>query len=74
MEEDYWISQGQISRQDIDKMLGHYDTRVCHFSNENNLMMYKKIMNWIDTKEFTLTEQDWVAPKDSWRKYLKHEI
>lgn len=74
MEEDYWVSQGQISRQDIDQMLGHYDTRVCHFSNENNLMMYNKIMNWIDTKEFTLTEQDWVEPKDSWRKYLKHEI
>ena len=38
------------------------DTRHCHMSDENNQMLYEKIVTWIDTGEFTLNDQDIHTP------------
>ena len=74
MEEDFWIQNQKISRKKLNKRLGHYDTRVCHLSIENNQMMYDKILGWTNTGEFTLTEDDWCEPYHHWKHYLKTEL
>lgn len=38
------------------------DTRHCHMSDENNQMLYEKIVTWIDTGEFALSDTDIQTP------------
>lgn len=46
------------------------DTKFCHFSDENNKILFEKIQKWIETKEFTLHVDDFVIPSDNAKKYL----
>lgn len=48
-----------------------YDTKFCHFSDENNKILFNKIVNWIEDDEFSLHLNDFVKPTDNVRKYLK---
>jgi len=43
---------------DMSKMLKHGDHRTCHITNPQHEMMVNKLDHWIQTKEFSLTQQD----------------
>jgi hypothetical protein len=40
------------------EMLKHGDHRTCHITNPHHQMMFNKLDNWIQTKEFSLTQTD----------------
>lgn len=46
------------------------DTKFCHFSDENNKILFEKIQKWIETKQFTLHVDDFVTPSDNAEKYI----
>ena len=47
-----------------------YDLKFCHFSDENNKILFEKIKKWIETNQFTLDVDDFVEPSDNAKKYL----
>ena len=47
------------------------DNKFCHLSDENNKILFDKIVNWIENDEFSLHLNDFVTPSDDVRKYLK---
>ncbi len=49
----------------------HVDLRRCHMTQENNIMLAKKILNFIETgNKLTLRVEDIVIPKESIIKYF----
>ncbi len=66
------LTQQKIRK--IRKQLGDKveDTRHCHLTDENNIMMYNKIVNWIENNEFSLQQLDILNPQDlDLERYLK---
>ena len=70
-EESLWVTSNRIKRKRLEKALGFNDDRVCHFTIENNKMMYTKMLTWINNKNFELSLDDWQQPKDACNFYLK---
>tara|TARA_B110000090_G_scaffold201451_1_gene243518 strand:- start:205 stop:972 length:768 start_codon:yes stop_codon:yes gene_type:complete len=71
-DEHYWVNSNQIKRNQLERALGFDDDRICHFTIENNKMMYTKILTWIDNKDFELSAEDWQKPNDPCNFYLKY--
>ena len=71
-DEHHWITSNQINRRRLKKALGFNDDRVCHFTIENNKMLYTKMLTWINNKNFELSLDDWQQPKDACNFYLKY--
>ena len=66
------LTQQKIKK--IRKQLGDNveDTRHCHLTDENNTMMYNKIVNWIENNKFSLQKSDILEPQhQDLERYLK---
>lgn len=49
---------GRINSNQMAKKLLGPDNRTCHITNPHHKMMVNKLDHWIQTKEFSLTQQD----------------
>jgi hypothetical protein len=64
-ETDYWgIDLPSTFKQ------GYSEKRKCHMSTENNAMFSKKVDTWIRTGDFSLSNLDYVTPKNNWQTYF----
>lgn len=52
---------GRINSSQMSKKLLRPDRRICHITKPHHDMMFTKIDNWIQTKEFSLTQQDLIT-------------
>lgn len=52
---------------------GLIDKRACHLTDENNKMLYNKIVKWLHTGKFRLTKKDVVTKIKDPEKYQQKE-
>ena len=65
------IKQHYGRRCDLTKLLSRGDLRHCHLTNPHHEMMFNKLDHWIQTKEFSLTQQDVITiNKQELEKYF----
>jgi len=69
----YHIESLAIFNTKFPEIDGFIDRRACHFSDENNKMLYDKIVKWLHTGKFKLTERDVVTEIKDPKKYQSKE-
>jgi hypothetical protein len=70
LEFEHWNIPWDIS---INPTKDMKELRRCHFSDENNVVVYKMFKEWVETGNFNLDLNKVVKPKDSWEKYFVAE-
>ena len=50
------------------------EIRKCHFSDENNVVLYTMFKEWVETGTFNLDLNKFVKPKDSWQRYFTSDL
>ena len=50
------------------------EIRKCHFSDENNVVVYEMFKEWIEKGTFNFDLNKFVAPKHSFERYFQSDI